>query len=120
MWFSAPLFLLPDISAPILPLGQSGEAYPLGLSWETGDSLIPIWGISGETCWQDRQSHLNIESSYMARCYHATVSCHVMDVAIVSIEADVDISRVGFTSEMSRYVKRFFSMDPLHVNSGKQ
>lgn len=25
MWFSAPLFLLPHITAPILPLGQSGE-----------------------------------------------------------------------------------------------
>jgi single-stranded-DNA-specific exonuclease len=54
MWFSAPLFLLPDISVPILPLGKTGDHirwdYPgleiLGFRlWEYMDQ-ISTWPVS--------------------------------------------------------------------------
>ncbi len=78
MWFSAPLFLLSGISAPIVSLGQSGEH----IRWDYPGKLEILWFRFGE--YQERLTGKTVSLIWTLKAHTwrdvITPQFHVMDV----------------------------------------
>lgn len=80
MWFSAPLFLLSGISAPILPLGQSGEH----IRWDYPGKLEILWFRFGEYQTRLTGKTVNLIWTLKAHTWRDVITpqFHVVDLII--------------------------------------